>query len=125
MIKKIKTEFVNMTPHDIVVQYEEFQEHSIDCYPFEVVTRTFSASGTVARLKMDTEKIGETDGIPIFRKKVAGHNLPAKKKHTKLIVSSMVLEALKGERDDLIAPNTDEAKRNEKGHIISVPSFVS
>jgi len=50
--------------------------------------------------------------------------LPAPKKGVRYIVSSMMLN--KG-RDDVVAPATGHPAtiRNDKGHIVSVPCFVS
>jgi len=103
---------VNMTPHDIVVEYNGTR-------------KIYKASGNVARLEMSTKVIGELDGFPIQKNTVAGHNLPEEQNGVFLLVSAMILGELKGVRGDLIAPNTNAAVRNEKGHIISVPGFVS
>ena len=55
----------------------------------------------------------------------AVEGLPAKQDGTILIVSAMVLSA--SDRTDLVAPATGhpDTIRNDKGHIISVPGFVS
>lgn len=52
--------------------------------------------------------------------------LPDPKPGVKYIVSSMVLNALKGKRNDLVAPATGhpDCVRNDKGQIVSVPGFV-
>ena len=50
--------------------------------------------------------------------------LPEPVKDTIYIVSAMVLSALNGSRADVVAPQSDKAERNDKGHIISVPGFV-
>ena len=51
--------------------------------------------------------------------------LPAPQDGTKIIVSAMVLAA--SNRKDLVAPATGHplTKRNDKGHIISVPCFIT
>jgi len=51
--------------------------------------------------------------------------LPAPQSGVKIIVSAMVLAA--SDRRDLVAPATGHpmTKRNDKGHIISVPCFIS
>lgn len=51
--------------------------------------------------------------------------LPAPQENFKIIVSAMVLAA--SDRNDLVAPATGHPKttRNNKGHIISVPCFIS
>jgi len=64
------------------------------------------------------------DGFPVVKNEVVGSNLPAPEKGVFYLVSAMVLAGFP-ERGDLLAPNTNEAKRNEMGHIVSVPGFVS
>ena len=67
--------------------------------------------------------MGEVDGFEIVSTRVTGDNLPEPKEGVFYIVSAMV-KALRPDRKDLLAPNTGAAKRNEKGHIISVPGFI-
>lgn len=104
---------INCTPHAIVVANEGV----------EIV---IEPSGLVARIDMQTITIGELDGFPIVKNEVVGNNLPAPQEGVFLLVSAMVLaEAKNLGRVDCIAPNTNAATRNEKGHIVSVPGFVA
>ena len=100
----------NLTPHTIVVETENG------------IKVEYPADGLIARVEMETEVVGNVNGIPTVTNKVKGHNLPEKEEGTMLLVSGLVKGLV--DRDDVIAPNTNEAKRNEKGWIVSVPSFV-
>jgi hypothetical protein len=99
-------EIVNCTPHAITVCDE-----------------TYEPSGLTIRLDYETSLAGAIGFIPVSKLELVGHNLPEKVEGKLLLVSAMVLKEFP-ERDDLIAPNTNEAVRNEKGHIVSVPGFI-
>lgn len=105
--------FRNFTPHDIKVETKNGE------------VETFPSEG-VARLGMTQIDVSNpADEFNFFSNIVnACEGLPSQEDGVKLIVSSMVLEAMKGERSDLLAPNTTMSKRNDKGHIISVKGFV-
>lgn len=85
---------------------------------------TYQPSGFVARVSMTTQIIDHLNGIPVF-KNIPGDvdGIPAPQPGVFYIVSAMVLA--NSDRDDLIAPNTNSAVRNDQGHIVSVPGFVS
>jgi len=103
---------INATPHDITVITEKG-------------TTVYPRSGIIARVETTQTLAVEINGIPLFQQefgKVEG--LPEPEFRVMYIVSGMVLQASKGVRDDLIAPNTAKAVRNDKGEIIGVPSFV-
>ena len=109
---------INMTPHDIVVDDG-------------VNKKVYPPCGEVARVNLDEIYAYDVDGFKCVKHGVAGNNLPAEEAGVFLIVSSMVLTHLRKtsttlgtERYDLLAPDTNNAVRNEKGHIISVPGFV-
>jgi len=105
---------INCTPHAIVV------DNNKD------FTATYPISGYIARVESSTELHTEFNNGLAFYKQSFGEiqGLPLEKEGTLLIVSAMVLSANKS-RKDLIAPLTDStAKRNDKGHIISVVGFV-
>ncbi len=105
---------INLTPHAIVVESETGTQ------------TTYSPSGTVARVEMETKVSGEVGGFPVVTNTVLGHNLPDPVEGTYLLVSAMVLTIAKElGRSDCLAPDTNRAKRNEKGHIVSVPGFVA
>jgi hypothetical protein len=132
---------VNMTPHSVVVEFKEgyhcnycgSPDYNPDCPECRGTgggsvfhkKKVYEPSGVVARVEMEQSPVGKVDGFYIMESKVVGHNLPDPVDGTYLLVSAMVLsEAKKLGRRDCIAPNTNEAVRNEKGHIISVPGFV-
>jgi hypothetical protein len=104
------TTIVNLTPHAITVDNGETH-------------KVYEPSGEVARVLTESTVVGEVDGFEIVANRVTGDNLPAPKDGVLYIVSAMVL-SLRPEREDLIAPNTGAATRNDKGHIVSVPGFV-
>ena len=104
-------EFLNLTPHAICVEKDG-----------ELVN--FPSSGEVARLQTEVTEFPSVGGFSVESLKVVGHNLPEEREGVTLIVSAMILSELKGKRGDLVAPNTNKATRNEKGHIVSVPGFV-
>lgn len=97
--------FKNYTPHPISLNNgQTFESEGVA--RVQASFSDFNADG-VCR-----QEFGEVEG------------LPAPEKDVLLIVSAMVLGA--SNRDDLVAPATGhpETKRNEKGHIVSVPGFV-
>ncbi|MBR52256.1 hypothetical protein CMK19_00630 [Candidatus Poribacteria bacterium] len=98
--------YINLTPHSI-----SMNDGTI--HP---------PSGEVARVSVSFTSI--VDGLC---KQTFGEieNLPTPQPNTRYIVSGLVLSATN--RVDVVAPATGhpETKRNDKGHIISVPCFVS
>ena len=102
---------INMTPHAIVVSANGHEA-------------TYKPSGTVARMTTEATTAFQVDGFDAVVNTVVGHNLPDPVEGVYLLVSAMVLSAFP-ERNDLIAPNTGAAVRNDKGHIVSVPGFVT
>jgi hypothetical protein len=109
-LKGVTMKIVNMTPHAIVV---DGLSHMV-----------YEPCGTVARLDYESEELYALNGNIVERNVLVGHNLPEPVEGTLLIVSAVVLSAFPN-RNDLIAPNTNKAKRNDKGHIVSVPGFVT
>ena len=100
----------NLTPHAITIQREDGTQVTV------------SPSGTVARVnEIRTEQV-PLYGIRIVRTdKGPVENLPAPKTDVVYLVSSIVLDALKGTRYDTYAPDTGaDAVRNDKGHIVAV-----
>lgn len=106
-------ELVNLTPHAVVLEN-----------PLGSVT--FEPSGLVARIEQETTHKGQYQIFDIVSYVTIGNNLPEPEEGKRFLVSAMVL-ALGKElgRTDLLAPDTNRAKRNDKGHIISVPGFVA
>jgi len=103
-------EFINLTPHAIVLHDGEF------------INATFEPSGSVARVSTEVKAV---DGFFYRRKFGEVINLPEPKENVFYIVSAMVKSAVKG-RKDVVAPATDAEGviRNDKGHIVSVPGFI-
>jgi hypothetical protein len=132
---------VNMTPHSVVVEFAEgyhcnycgSPDYNPDCPECRGTgggsvfhkKKVYEPSGIVARIEMAQHPQSKVDGFYIMESKVVGHNIPEPQEGVLYLVSAMVLSVGKElGRTDLIAPNTNEATRNEKGHIISVPGFV-
>lgn len=104
------TKIVNLTPHAI----------NITDGP------TFPPSGTVARVSVQQVGAGTIAGIPVKTQTFGDIvGLPAPQAGTVFIVSAMVLNAAKAAgRDDVVAPDTANAVRDDNGHITSVPGFI-
>jgi len=104
-------EIVNLTPHPIVITNGP----------------TFYPSGTVARVATDHVYDGTINGVPVYRQAFGDiENLPAPSDDTIYIVSSIVLAAATDAgRTDCVAPDTARAVRDDNGHIVSVPGFIS
>lgn len=102
---------VNLTPHEIVIDCED---------GFDAIR--VPPSGQIARLEQNNLLIGAMNigntSIPIYTMtfgKITG--LPPVNWRDRFIVSRMVLDAVKDDRDDVFAPG--EAIRDEKGVIIA------
>ena len=110
-------EFVNLTPHDVVIQTKTGE------------TLTVPKSGVVARIDV-TENIKEVIGgaIPVVTQETGSLDPdPLAVEGRYYLVSSMVKSHVY--RSDFLAPNTSPtelgAVRNEKGHIVAVKSLVA
>lgn len=114
----MSVEFVNLTPHKLVV-YDETQWKK----------KIIPPSGYLARVKRKQKLAFEVDGIPVYETKYGKIvNLPNENENNNVIyiVSVPTLLALKLkniERYDVIAPNTIRAIRDEKGKVIAVIGF--
>ena len=87
---------------------------------------SYEASGTIARVSSKMEHTSNINGIPIFSQTFGDiEGLPEPSQDTIYIVSAIVKSAT--DRNDVVAPATShqEVIRNEKGHIVSVPGFIS
>lgn len=104
---------VNLTKHPIVVQDGE-------------VKHVFDPIGQECRVASATIDVAHVNGIPVSYQTFGEvQGLPAPVEGTVYIVSAMVLAALKGKRNDVVAPRTDgTAIRNESGQITAVRGFV-
>ena len=99
--------FINLTQHDINLNSG----------------KVIPASGTVARLEQQTGFFNE-DGIAVsWIKRAIGVPLP--EDGTTYIVSLPVAQYCK--RSDVVSPATNhqDTIRNEKGHVVSVPGFLT
>ena len=127
MRKNIKEEtnmsevkFVNCTPHEIAV-YADSEIHS------------FPVSGVVARVNVTTQDDGLLvvkgcqSAISVVRTQYGEvDGLPDPADNTVFIVSGVVLTAIKGSRDDVLAPDTSPTSvvRDDEGRIIAVKRFT-
>ncbi|WCF11484.1 hypothetical protein NDS46_31500 (plasmid) [Paenibacillus thiaminolyticus] len=105
-------EFINLTPHDVVIMERN-----------EII-KVIPASGNVARVQTHAKAVGKLDGIEVV-KTVWGdiEGLPEPKEGIVYIVSMLVGQAAK--RSDVIGPDTspDSAIRNEAGQIVGCRRF--
>lgn len=104
---------INLTPHAITLR-------------FDAQEITFPASGIVARVPQTTFDLGKSiAGFPVYTSTFGQVEMPKPAEDTFFIVSAMVMSALKGTRQDVVAPKTDNtAIRNEAGHIIAVTGWL-
>jgi len=90
-------------------------------HPITIGCTTIMPSGIVARVSVEFTE--ERDG---FCTQIFGEieGLPAPQDGVRYVVSGMVLSAT--DRKDVFAPASGhpDTKRNDKGHIISVPCLV-
>jgi hypothetical protein len=103
--------FLNCTPHRIVLNNGQAFDTVL-----ETPIRVSAKFGDINKNGICTQSFGEVVG------------LPPKEDGIMLIVSAMVLSAAKAiGRTDCVAPATGHPQtiRNSKGHIVSVPCFVS
>jgi len=118
---RMDTEFVNLTPHTITVFDSSGKKCLIEIPP----------SGQVARVATMAEEVGALPinghDVPINRVTYGEvENLPEPQNGTIYIVSVLVLQALKGQRTDVMAPDTgpDSVVRDENGRIAGVRAFL-
>lgn len=98
--------YINLTPHTINLNDGRY----------------FEPSGTVARVDSSFSEIKNDISQQLFGEVT---DLPEPQPGTMYIVSALVLAACK-DRSDVVAPATGhpDTKRNELGHIVSVPCFT-
>ena len=101
-------EFVNLTPHELNVQKED---GSFLALP---------ASGTVARVRTETEVVGRLAGVAITGQKFADEidGVPPRKEGTYYVVSRLAAQALEEDdrMEDILIPGP--AIRDEQGKIV-------
>jgi hypothetical protein len=107
------TNIINLTPHPIVLDLNG-------------VKTTFPASGSVARVNQTCRDTGAVvAGARVYNSTFGDVDMSSPKLDTIYIVSGMVLAALNGSRQDVIAPKTDAtAIRNQQGQIIAVTGWL-
>lgn len=108
--------FINLTPHTVNVVDSD-----------ENVILSVVPSGNVARVTTQQTVVGNVGSIEVVRT-VFGDvdGLPDQQSDTVYIVSTLVLQALKAnniDRDDVVAPDTSSAVRNNDGQILGVKRF--
>ena len=108
-------EFVNLTPHEIVIVGEDGE-----------IKQKISPSGKIARVKVERIKLNEIGGISVylhFYGDVEGLPMPLHK--TVYIVSSLVAQATR-DRDDVVFPDTspEGVVRDSEGKIIGVKALA-
>ena len=102
-MKKVK--FVNLTPHEINLNGE-----------------VIPPSGQVARVSVKTIQIDNLSFPAVKNEYGEVEGLPEPAENTYYIVSSFVFSQTN--REDVIAPNTSNAVRDEKGRIVGVKEFI-
>ena len=95
----------NLTPHEITL-----------------CGKKLPSSG-VARVAQTTKQVDQINGIPINKVSFGQVNgLPEAKKDTIYIVSKIVAEAVKGQRNDIYI--VDKTIRNEQGQIVGCEALA-
>lgn len=98
--------FINLTPHTINI---------VDCAGNPIAN--IAPSGSVARVSATRQQVGEFDGIPTFVTAYGeSTGIPAPTADTVYIVSSLVVQAIAGDRPDVWAPG--DLVRNAEGQVI-------
>lgn len=101
---------INKTPHSVVIC--DTEGHTL---------RVIEPAGQPIRLKAETVRDGEVDGVPVSRTLFGEPvNLPEPEEGTSYIVSQLVKNACP-EREDLLVPA--EVLRDEKGVILGCQSL--
>lgn len=109
-------QLINLTPHTVTIVDEESRK-ILEVPP----------SGQVARVEVMREPVGTLNGVPLVHNRYGDvQGLPEPREGTVYIVSLVVLQALQGKRNDVVAPDTSPAGavRDEEGRIIGVKAFV-
>jgi len=111
----------NLTPHAINV-----------CNSDNQVIKTFEPSkdyNTIRVIKETVYTNTRVNDVPLVKTIISIQEslatLPTRETDTVFLVSGMVLDFIKNhsKRTDFVAPDTNSAVRNDKGHIIGVYSF--
>lgn len=106
--------FINLTPHDIHIISGNSEKS-----PSEKI---IPASGQCARCNVQKTLCDYVDNIPVYATSYGDvQGLPDSENGVFYIVSTIVAEACKGQRDDLLVPF--DFVRDEHGNIIGCKSF--
>lgn len=107
--------FVNLTPHSISI----IRSHTAAA---ETKKSIILPSGQVARCEIHKELCGYIENIPVYQTSYGEvQGLPSAQEGTVYIVSTIVAEACKEQRDDLLVPF--DFLRDEAGNIIGCQAF--
>ena len=129
---------INLTPHEIVIDATAHRPYGHpDGEDWVASQIRIAPSGVVARVQSEREWLEDVyvitgddwnEFVPVMKETLGEiDNLPAPDDKTIYVVSAVVLSAVKAkypERTDVFAPDTLNATRNDKGHIVSVPALV-
>jgi hypothetical protein len=103
--------FVNLTPHFVVVRPA--------CGGPEMTLRP---SGQVARCQVTAERIGDLDGIPLYRQVFGSPTgIPESVEDTVYVTSTLVAQAAC--RPDVVSPDTGPTAFREGGQVVAVRGF--
>lgn len=115
---------INLTPHPVKLKNGEF-------------VAEIAASGKSLRVTYNIENVGELNGSPVRKLTANGlflvdnsdpdvkEPLPEQTNDVVYIVSALAyMQAQALKRTDLVCPDTDQAQKNEKGHVLSVPGYA-
>lgn len=97
---------VNLTPHSLNL-YDESNRLVVVVPP----------SGDVARVAVRRERVGDADGVPLYRSHYgAVEGLPAPRPGVLYVTSALVLAAVREARPDVWAPG--EPVRDAEGRVV-------
>lgn len=104
----------NATPHEIMLVDAD-----------GAVVRKIEASGIVARCTANQTVVGKIEGILVVKTEFSDvTGLPEPDGETIFIVSSLAAQALAGQREDVVSPDTGPtALRSPDGKIVGVRRF--
>jgi len=108
-------ELVNLTPHEIKIVGEDGK-----------IRLVVPPSGQVARVKTEQQVIGSVNDIPIVKTEFGDvEGLPEPREGVYYIVATLVAQAMKGKREDVVAPDTSPqgVVRDSEGKIVGVKRF--
>lgn len=111
---------INLTPHEVTLVGENNK-----------VIGRFAPTGQIARVKTIAKEVGRVEmnghSVPIVSTEFGKvENLPEPEGDTLYVVSLIVAQAVRGLRDDVVAPDTgpESVVRNSQGQIKGVRRFT-